>query len=275
VLATTDVLPSLAVTMPLSARQTLRLSASQTLSRPEYRELSPVTYFDILGGQKLFGNLGLKRALIRNYDVRWEWYPSSGEVVSVALFAKQFVQPIERVLVQTSDASQPDATFVNANGADNYGIELELRRNLGTVLAALQPVTLFSNVTLMRSDIRPGNDSLSSLTNASRPMVGQSPYVVNAGLAYARRAGGFSATVLFNRSGRRIVEAGVLPLPDSYEEARSLLDANVQLPLWNRTTLKLDALNLLDAPHRMTQGGIERLWYRSGRTFGMGLTWSL
>ncbi|MGH2669326.1 MAG: TonB-dependent receptor domain-containing protein, partial [bacterium] len=171
VLRNTDVLPALALTWRPRETHNVRLSASQTLSRPEYRELSPTTYFDILGGQRLFGNVELKRALVRNFDLRWEWYPSAGQVVSIAAFAKRFERPIERVLVQTSGENAPDATFVNARGAENFGVELEVRHHLGVVASALIPFTLFANTTLMNSDIRAGGDSLSSLTNERRPMV--------------------------------------------------------------------------------------------------------
>ena len=273
-LADTDVLPSLAMNVALTDDQNLRFSASQTLARPEYRELSPVTYFDILGGQKLFGYTGLERSLIQNYDARWEWYPNAGEVVSVALFGKRFRRPIERILVQNADGAVPDITFRNAESAFNYGVELELRKGLEGVSRALRPFTVWANATLMQSEITPGNDSLSSLTNASRPMAGQSEYVVNAGITYAALEGRLNATVLYNVAGDRITEAGIFPLPDTYERARHLLDASVQVPLGATLSVKLDGRNLLDSPYRIVQRDVTRLRYRSGRVFGFGLTWT-
>jgi hypothetical protein len=269
-----DVLPALALNVRYASNQAIRLSASQTVARPEYRELSPVTYFDILGGQRLFGNADLRRSLVKNADLRWEWYPGSGEVVSVAGFAKWFDAPIERVLVQTSDGNSPDATFVNAESARNYGVELDVRKRLGASGSFLEALTLFTNLTLMRSEIRPGNDGISSLTNAERPMVSQAPYVVNTGMTFADRAGRLSATVLYNRVGRRIREAGILPLPDTYEEARDILDVSLQLGLTGALGLKLDAKNLLDAPYDVTQGTVERVHYRTGRDFSASLRWA-
>jgi outer membrane receptor protein involved in Fe transport len=83
----TDVLPALALTYRLTEDQNLRLSATQTLSRPEYRELSPVPYFEQVGLATTIGNPDLKRALIQNYDQRWEWVPHPGEVLSLGVFA--------------------------------------------------------------------------------------------------------------------------------------------------------------------------------------------
>lgn len=267
----TDVLPALGLNVRVTERQTLRLSATQTLSRPEYRELSPVTSFEILGGLTTLGNPGLKRALIQNYDARWEFYPSSGEILSVGVFAKQFDQPIERVIVGTTGASA--LSFVNADKANNYGVELEVRKNLGFLSTALQGLTAFSNTTIMRSRITPGNDSISSLTSSERPMVGQAGYVVNAGLGWTDGSGRWSATALFNVVGRRISEAGQNPLPDTYEEARKVVDVSLQAPLFQDLTLRLDGKNLLNAPYRFTQGDVTRLKYYSGRVFGVGFQW--
>lgn len=274
VLDNLDVLPSLSARLRLGDRHVLRAAVSQTLARPEYRELSPVTYFDVLGGERLFGNPDLERGLIQNLDVRWEWYPQPGEVVSLGVFAKRFDDPIERVLVQTSDGNSPDATFVNADWARNFGVEVEVRTHLGHAIPALRPVGVFANATLMRSRIRPGGDGFASLTNAERPMMGQAPYVLNGGITFADASGALSGTLLYNVVGRRIHAAGIYPLPDSYEETRHLLDASLQVPLVSGLRVRFDAKNLLDAKHRITQGTVDRLRYRSGRSYSAGVFWT-
>ncbi|MGE0352679.1 MAG: TonB-dependent receptor [Gemmatimonadales bacterium] len=264
----TDILPALSLTYQLGGAHQLRLSASQTVSRPDYREVSNVNSFDILGGLQLFGNENLDRALIQNLDARWEFYPGSGEAISVAAFAKHFTHPIEQIQVAQTGANA--LSWVNAEAADNYGLELEVRKNLGFVSSRLAPLNLFGNTTIMHSRIRTGNDSLSSLTSSERPMVGQANHVVNAGLNFTSAAG-LSATVLYNLTGRRIADAGVEPLPDTYIEARSLLDASFQFPLLGMT-MRLDGKNLLDSPVERTQGDVTTLRYRTGRVFSFGVT---
>jgi TonB-dependent receptor len=269
-----DLLPALSLTFRLTAAQNLRLSASQTLSRPEYREVSIVPHADNgFEGLIVFGNDSLRRALIRNYDVRWEWYPTPAEVVSVGVFAKTFDHPIEKVIVGTTGA--PALSFVNANGANNYGLELEVRKNLAALAPALTPLTLFANTTVMHSRIEPGNAGLSSNTNAKRPMQGQAGYVVNAGLSFIDPSGRVSATGLYNVVGRRIVEVGQLPVPDAYELPRNLVDFSAQAQLSPQLALKLDAKNLLDAPYRVVQGSVTRLRYRAGRVLTLGATLTL
>jgi outer membrane receptor protein involved in Fe transport len=267
---TTDVLPALGLTYRLTEDQNFRLSATQTLARPEYRELSPVAYFEQIGLLTTFGNPDLERTLIQNVDARWEWFPRSGEVLSLGVFAKWFDNPIERVIVP--QAGTLANSFVNADGANNYGVELEFRKSLDMLADALVPFSLFANATLMQSDIDLGANA-AGLTNVSRPMAGQSEYVVNAGLTYSNEGGELTGTLLYNVTGRRIFEAGAGGLPDSYEEARHLIDLSLHFPIAGTLSGRADAKNLLDAPFRLSQGDIVRQRYLSGRQFSLGFTW--
>jgi TonB-dependent receptor len=264
----TDALPSVALTFRPSNGQTFRVSGSRTLARPEYRELACVRSRDVLGGVDQSGNPNLVRTLIDNADLRWEFYPRAGELLSVAAFAKRFHDPIERVSRSTSTNSF--VTFVNAHAADNVGVELEARKGLDAIADVLSPLTVFSSVTIMRSQIRLG-DKLGASTNANRAMVGQAPYVVNAGLTYSSASGPGSATLLYNRVGPRIVEAGELPLPDVKEKARDILDLSVRVPAGAGVVARIDAKNLLDAHYQLIQGTVTREAYRMGRTLQIGL----
>lgn len=270
--SSTDLLPSGVLNVRLTEAQNLRFSASRTLSRPEYRELAPIEYRDNVTQRTLVGNPGLRRALIQNYDVRWEWYPAAGEVLSVGAFAKRFDGPIEQVDIATSGA--PKLTFLNADGATNYGVELELRKGLGFAMPSLSGLSLLTNVTLMQSEINTSNNALSS-QRSRRPMVGQAPYVVNAGLSYASESGRTAATVMYNVVGRRIFAAAIDTLrPDAYEMPRNALDFSLRFPVAGPVSGKLDVRNLLDAPYLTKQGSAEIERYRVGRGISMGLSWN-
>lgn len=266
----TDVLPSAALTMKLGDARNLRLAVSQTLARPEYRELSPVQYREVIGFDNVIGNENLVRTLVQNYDVRWEWFPTSQEVLSVSVFGKRFSNPIERVYLGTSGTRV--ITFQNATAATNYGIELEGRALLGRFHHKLDAYSLFTNATLMNSRIEL-DAARASVSNANRPMVGQAPYVLNTGLTWTSMTGRGSATVLYNVVGERIQDAGEAPLPDVVERPRHSLDLAVRVPVMESLSLRFDAKNVLDTPYTLTQGRVVREYYTTGRIFSFGLSW--
>ena len=267
----TDVLPSLLVNTRLTETQNLRFGVTRTLARPEYRELAPVTFRDVLGGISVTGNEDLVRSLINNYDARYEIFPNPGEVLSVGVFAKQFDRPIERVESATSGAYQ--ARFQNAVSATNIGVEIEARKQLGFLGSWLDPFSGFTNVTLMKSSV--SLDTLQGLTvtDTKRRLVGQAPYVFNAGLTYSNLSGSTTATLLYNVVGERIVAAGVVPLPNILEKPRHVVDMSVRFPVWGDLTGRVDAKNLLDARYSFLQGELEREGYNAGRTFTVGFSW--
>ena len=266
----TDVLPSLALAWDLGSTQSLRFSASQTLARPEYREVAEIQYREVIGGDVVRGNAALERTLIRNLDARWEWYPGAGEVVSVSVFGKRFDKPIERTYLGTSGTRI--VTFVNAESATNYGVELEARKRLDILSESLEALSGFVNATVMKSEIRLPEDGLAQ-TSRTRAMVGQAPYVLNAGLTWAPAESGQSATLLYNVVGEKIHSAAEAPLPEVRERARHNLDLSLRFALSRRLSAKLDAKNLLDSPVELRQGTVTRDTYRTGRGFAAGLSW--
>jgi outer membrane receptor protein involved in Fe transport len=265
----TDVLPAIVLNVQLGNRSQLRASASQTLARPEYRELSPVQYLEVVGGQITRGNGDLVRTLIQNYDLKYEAFLASGELFSVGVFAKRFDRPIERIDLATG--GQSFVSFFNAEEAFNFGFELEVRKALGSFTPVLEPYSVFSNLTLMKSDITVGSGA-SANTNANRAMMGQAPWVVNMGLSRTGAAGS-SATVLYSAVGPRIFSAGTVPFPDVMEQPRHMVDLSIRIPLGDRWAWKMDARNLLDAPFRLTQGPVTRESFRTGRVLNIGVSW--
>ncbi len=264
-----DVLPSLAVNWKVSERQQWRVSASQTLARPEYRELSPIISRDVVGGDDIAGNPDLKRSNITNGDIRWEFYQNPGEIISVGVFAKHFENPIERAYRASSSARQ--IVYVNANSADNYGVELELRKNLDFISQAMSGLSVFTNATVMQSKVSLDTTNGTSQTNPKRRMVGQAPYVVNAGVTYATSDGSTSATMLYNRVGERIDAAGESPLPDVIQKPRNVMDISLRWGFTRSASLRADLRNVFNAPYQTVQGTVIRESYLTGRTFALGL----
>ncbi|OFY83217.1 MAG: hypothetical protein A3F72_03365 [Bacteroidetes bacterium RIFCSPLOWO2_12_FULL_35_15] len=241
-----DVLPSANLILALTEKQNIRLCYSHTLNRPEYRELAPFAFYDFNTQFVISGDTSLRRAKIYNYDLRYEFYPGRGQMVSVSGFYKQFVDPIEQI-------SRPDVTneisFRNVPKASNYGVELEFRVLLATIFKAdssrlLNNLTAFSNFAVIRSKV----DVTDVVGSASpnRPLQGQSPYVLNAGLQYIDRDLGISFSASYNKVGQRIAIVGNVNEPDIWEDGRAFLDLQVTKSVWkDRIEIKLNAQNIL------------------------------
>ena len=146
----TDLVPAFSVVYRLDNDMNLRGGYGRTLNRPEFRELSPFEFTDVVGGRAVVGNPELVRARIQNWDFRWEWFMSSNELLSAGFFFKDFENPIEREIQLTA---QLRTSFINAQGAKNLGIELETRKNLGGLSSALQNFFVSANYTLVDSAV--------------------------------------------------------------------------------------------------------------------------
>ncbi|MEI9945691.1 MAG: TonB-dependent receptor [Chitinophagaceae bacterium] len=240
----TDFLPGLNTTFKLSTKTNFRLSASQTVIRPELRELAALNVYDFELNASVQGNPELKRTKVTNADLRYEIYPRAGEMITLGVFYKYFKNPIEQLLDEQSGGAST-FSYVNADKANNYGAELEIRKKLD-FSHALKNFTFQANAAYIRSRVK------SSSFSVDRPMQGQSPYVLNIGLLYDQEKAGFNATLLFNQIGRRIYVIGTSSLavggaPDVYEAPRPLLDFQIaQKIIKKKGEIRLNVADILN-----------------------------
>jgi TonB-dependent receptor len=222
-LSDTDWLPSANITYAVSKQANLRVAYSGTINRPDLRELSPFFIIDIEGGYMQTGNPDLKRAWIDSYDLRYEAFPSPDELLAVSGFYKNMRDPIEKTIV---GGSAPLVMPQNIERGRLYGGEFELRYGLGHPRNDLHGFAATGNLTLVHSETDAGNAGIQH--TAKPPLAGQSPYVVNLGLHFAAPGGRTSASVFYNRLGRRLDTLGVQDDPDVYEMPLQVMDVNVQ-----------------------------------------------
>jgi outer membrane receptor protein involved in Fe transport len=207
----------------------VRLSYGLTINRPEFREIAPFAFYDFEMKKLVRGNPELENASIRNYDARYEYYPTPSETFVIGAFYKDFKKPIETI--EINSGSGKDYTFQNALGAKNYGVELELRKSLESLgkkdnfLKYFKNFMLVVNASLIKSEIRIDTSKFYA-SEAKRPMQGQSPYIVNAGIYYQDNNSGLMISLLYNVIGKRIVVVG-LDMPDVYEMPRNVIDLMV------------------------------------------------
>ena len=242
----TDVLPSANLIVALTKKQNIRLGYTQTLNRPEYRELAPFAFYDFNTQFVVTGNDSIQRALIHNSDFRYEIYPGRGQVFSVSLFHKRFINPIEQI-------SRPDVTseisFSNIPSATSYGTEIEFRTLLGTIFnndssRFLNSTTLFSNLSIIRSTADVQN--VVGSEGDSRPLQGQSPYVLNAGILYIDTALAMSISMSYNVVAARIYIVGNINEPSIWENSRNFIDLQFTKSfLKKRLEFKFNIQNML------------------------------
>jgi hypothetical protein len=244
-----DILPSINFIYSLTKTQNLRLSGSKTLNRPEFRELAPFLFFDNATRFNTSGTPTLKITEIFNTDLRYEFFPGNAQLFSVSAFYKDFKNPIElQALANNSNQ------YKNADSGINYGLEIEFRTLLSSILGSkensfLKNLSLSANLAVIRSKVNISN-LISSATLVDSPMQGQSPYVFNAGLQYLNLDLGLSISTNINRVGNRISINGNQTdgnqTPAYWEKGRTLIDCQIAKSfLKNKLELKLNIQNAL------------------------------
>jgi len=217
----TDFLPGLNLTYKVNPKTNLRISASQTVIRPEFRELSTFQFYDFDLGATIAGFTGLVRTKVSNFDLRYELYPRGGELFTMGVFYKYFKNPIEAFFNPGSGGSST-YNFLNADEANSFGAEFEFRKKLD-FKPSLKNFTVQGNLSYIYNRVNYKGGEVES-----RPMQGQSPYLLNLGIQYDLEKYGINTTLLFNQIGRRIAYVGGgLDQPPIWENPRPVMDFQV------------------------------------------------
>lgn len=232
----------------------IRASYNQTLARPNFRELAPFAVEDFVNNSIVVGNPGLKLTEVKNYDLRLEYYPQAGEQISVAGFYKDFTNPIEQITSPT--AANIEFTWVNNTKGRLYGVEVEFRKNLDFIHKKLNPFEASGNLTLVQSSADVDTSELAVIRGndpdhaSTRPLFGQSPYIINGTISYNNDSAGIKANIALNIFGDRLVLVTKGGLPDIYEVARPSLDFNISKSFGKRLNLTFRAKNLLNPEYK-------------------------
>jgi hypothetical protein len=246
----TDVLPALSLVYAANTKSNTRFGLSQTLARPQLREISPFLSSSYTGTLPVQGNPDLELTKITNADVRFEYFPTPREVLAFSFFYKHFQKPIEETI--SRGAQSGIVTYANAKSADLIGLELEARKSLQFVSEALKHFMIIANVTAARSRVSLAENT--AATNSSRPLSFQSPFIFNASIDYGNPDTGTDVRLLYNVYGKRITTVGLGGLPDIYEQPRNVLDLTIAQKIKKHFEAKVSAQNLLNVDTVFTQG---------------------
>ncbi len=289
-------LPSLNFKYDFTEKSLLRFVYGKTLNRPEFREWSPFVFYDFELLALTYGSLYsagypqqsrlLKTATIQNFDLRYELYPSSTEMFNIGFFYKHFNNPIEQVLNlhNLKHGDSPQITFENANSAYSYGIEIEMRKNLGFIGSAINTrafnnFSLIANFSLINSRVSSTN---SAILSKPRALQGQSPYLINAGLYY-QNPKGFQGSLIYHVIGARIYLVGANGGANVGEMPRNTLDVTMSKTITSKISINAGIQDLLNQPVLFVQdsnlngkferhgGDHEFIKYKKGSYFTIGM----
>jgi outer membrane receptor protein involved in Fe transport len=245
----TDFLPSFNFVYTINEKTQLRSSVYSSVSRPEFRELAPFTFYNFIQDNIITGNPYLERTKINNQEVRFEFYPDLNEIFSISIFNKNLTNPIE-LINRTGVSGAPEIYYSNVESAFIRGIEFEGKINL------IDNLNLTSNVSLVQSEV-----DLNGFEGSEngRPLQGQSPYVYNFGLLYNTQ-NNWNISASYNMVGPRIFIVGNIQEPSVWENGRNLIDLQVSKKFGN-IEMKFNVRDLLSQDLVMFQdlNGNEKL----------------
>jgi outer membrane receptor protein involved in Fe transport len=278
VLAEDDAYPALSMTRILrnvwAEDFQIRLGLSETVARPDLREVSGSSYIDPLTETRIRGNPSLRTSPIGNVDLRAEWFFASGDNFTVSLFHKDIENPIETVQGAGTD-DNISLTFINAESAKIDGLEIEWLKDLSTFgWDFLEPFFFSGNVTVSDSELKVGNVGF-NVTNDVRPMAQHSEYVANLQLGFDSDNGAHTFTLAYNTFGERLFFAGRYGAPDAYEQPFDSLDFVYSVFPTDKLSFKFRIQNLLDEELTIEQRDIPVISQKLGTTVKFDVKWDL
>ncbi|MCG9873994.1 MAG: TonB-dependent receptor [Leptospiraceae bacterium] len=290
-LKTNDVLPSVNLVWEFEKDMNLRLGYTQSITRPDLRELSPFGFTPYFGADRVFGNPNLKRTYIHNYDIRYEYYITQSDYFGIGLFNKNLSNAIEVVGLPAAGGISQSFSYTNAPNAEIRGIEFDFRKdfldkfrfetNFFFIKSHVQVLPWEQFILIKTGTIDQLNRSAAfDPTNISRGLQGQSDYVYNLKFDYfITKKKNQSIGLYYNFFGDRIYAVGSNGTPDAIERGVGITDIVYSWKLDDRLDFKAAAKNIMDTRFKVFQKnqvtGQEDLFlsYRTGVTFTMGATY--
>ena len=266
-------LPALTATYQLNESMQVRFGMSETISRPMFREMSPVLFVNFETDRLERGFEGIKSSEIENLDLRYEWYFGFDEFLTISYFTKDFINPIEQVLEAAATSSY--VSYRNALSAELQGAEFEFQKQFGELISGYDFFGKI-NYTVTDSNAVTNPEFITLSSYDDRPLVGQPDNILNIQFGYYG-SDDSRLSVIYNDVGKRIRELGsdVIPnvmedLPETldmvYKKTFRAFDGNLDL------TIKLR--NLLEEPYEALQGDRVFETYSTSSSISIGLKYS-
>jgi TonB-dependent receptor len=252
IISKNNLFPSVNFIYSLKENKNLRLAYSLTTARPSFKEASIAEIYDPISNLFFIGNINIRPTYIDNFDIRYEAFGENAQLFAISAFYKNLTDPIEIGFVAASFSNYKP---LNLETANVFGLELELRKDLSTWFSGFENWKLNFNGSYIISDEKYSEDELKlrrlglregQTLGSSRPLQGQSPFLINAGIEYNNQDKGFQGGLFYNVQGKTLQVVGNGFYPDVYTMPFNSLNFNVIKQLKKNRTLTLKVTNLLD-----------------------------
>ncbi len=280
-----DTLPSLGFEFKPWDSVVLRGAYTETIARQTFKELSPISQQEFVGGDIFVGNPGLKMSSLKNYDLRLDWTPYDGGLLSVSYFYKDIKNPIE--YVQIDDGTHSFISVVNYPEGKLSGYEFEIKQDMGRLWSPLEGLNVGANATFIDSEVSIVDGQLKSMrkqgipTQRKRDMVNAPEHLYNIYLTYDLKETDTRFALFYNVRGDTLVAgAGGSAkgfIPDVYETEYGTLNLSVTQKLWDNWKFKFQVKNLLNPEIKSVYrsgyigGDVTKTSYKKGIDFSISL----
>lgn len=238
-----DKLPSFNLIYSVSDKLKIRAAFSKTVSRPEFRELAPFSFYNFILDNITSGNPNLQRTQIDNFDLRLEYFTTNNQMFSVSGFYKSLKNPIE-IINRTGTSGAAELYYTNVDSAKNLGTEVEMRFNIGKMLKKefFSNFNFYTNASYIQSTV---NLQKVIGSGGTRPLQGQSPYIINTGLFFQNSEKNLSVNLSYNVIGPRVFIVGNVQEPTVWENKRHVLDLQLSYKKMEKLELKLNVKDVI------------------------------
>jgi hypothetical protein len=278
------ILPSIISKYSLNEKSAIRFAASKTYTYPQFKETAPFTYEDI--DYISTGNPDLVPSTIYNFDLKYDFYLSPKEIISVGGFYKSIQDPINRIFIA---AASSELSYVNLGNTVATGLELEFRKSIinsdkknskSNLDFGLNASYLYTNVKLEDNP----NDNYAILpTNKEGQLEGASPLLINTDLSFNYNSEKYAITssIVANYFYDKVFAIGTSGRQDLIEKAATTLDfVNKFEIIKNKLGFNLSLKNILNPEFKMTQevpliGELPLNSYKKGVNTSISIYWKL
>lgn len=272
-------LPSLGMKYSINEQNQIKFSYAKTFVYPDFREFIDSEFIHPEFVAKIAGNPELVETDIESYDIQYGYYFDDIDNITISLFYKDMVNPIEDVRTFTT-STLDRFSFENSSAAKMSGFELSWYKNLGFLSSYLEKIVFSGNYTYVDSEVTLTEEQKIKYVTQERQLQGLSPEVLNLSLTY--QDDGRSLNLSYNKMSERLMRVAlkngdvVLGL-DDYEIPPELLDFTwiekfESEALDSELSLVFKIKNILDSETIWKQENLTTLRYKTGQSYSLSVS---